>query len=143
MSVSNIVLADALATPVNHTFIPMGLNSAGEYVFVDQSQSNEIGYFQITVKIEIPAAARPGQSSSGRVRKVTIGLHEPIMEALSNNSAGFTPAPTIAYIERAMTTYYLPERGSLLDRKNLRKMNYLLQNDANIISVIENGTRLP
>ncbi|DAD52772.1 TPA_asm: coat protein [ssRNA phage SRR7976325_14] len=134
---TNIVLADALATPVNHTFIPLGRDEKGIFWFVDQSASNEIGYWKISVDISKPGLARPGESSANRVTRVKIGLHEPILEVLSNNAAGYTPAPTIAYIPRCNTEYVLHERASLQNRKDLRKMSANLLNDANIVSVVE------
>lgn len=136
---TSIALADALATPVVHTFVPMGKDAKNDiFWFVDQSQSNAIGFWRISVEIKQPEAPKTGQSSSERTYRFRIGLHEPILETLSNNSSGLTPSPTVAYIPRAFTEYILSERSSQQDRKNLRKMNYLLQNDANIIAVVEN-----
>lgn len=134
---TNIVLADALATPVNHTFIPTGRDEKDVFWFVDQSQSNEIGYWKVSVAIKKPSMPRPGETSSSRVTRIVITLHEPILETLSNNAAGYTPAPTVAYIPKASTEYVLHERSSLQNRKDIRKMNFNLQNDANIIAVVE------
>jgi len=140
---TNIVLADALATPVNHTFLPIGMDpSSDAFYFVDQSQSNEIGYWRIGVRIKAPSAPKAGESSKNRVRRIQISLEEPILEALSNNSAGYTPSPTVAYIPRANIEYVLHERCSLQNRKDLRKMSYNLLNDANIVSVVESLTYL-
>lgn len=134
---TNIVLADAQATPVNHTFLPFGRDDKDVFWFVDQSQSNEIGYWRISVEIKKPSPARPGESSATRVTRVKIGLHEPILEALSNNSAGYTPAPTIAYIPRCNVEFVLHERASLQNRKDLRKMTALLLADSNVVNVVE------
>lgn len=134
---TNIVLADAQATPVNHTFIPIGRDDKDVFWFVDQSQANEIGYWKISVEIKKPPLARPGETSAARVTRIKVSLHEPILEALSNNAAGYTPAPTIAYIPRANVEYVLHERASLQNRKDIRKMSNLLLADANIINVVE------
>lgn len=139
----NIVLADALATPVNHTFVPNGLDPVtGIYTLTDYSVTNEIGAWRVTIQVVEPKAARPGESSNNRVRRVRVGLHEPILETLSNNAAGFLPAPTVAYICRTTTEYILPERGNLQNRKDLRKMNYNLQNNALVVDVIENLSKI-
>lgn len=136
---TSIALADALGVPVTHTFVPMGKDPKSDtFWFVDQSQSNAIGFWRISVEIKQPEAPKPGQSSSERTYRFRIGLHEPILETLSNNSAGLTPSPTVAYIPRSFTEYILSERSSLQNRKDLRKMTYNLQNDANIIAVVEN-----
>lgn len=135
---TNIVLADAQATPVNHTFVPMGKDSSGAFWFVDQSQSNAIGFWRISVEIKQPDFPKVGQSAQERNYRFRIGLHEPVLETLSNNSAGLTPAPTVAYIPRVFTEYIISERASLQNRKDLRKMNSNLNADANIVAVVEN-----
>lgn len=136
---SNIVLADAQATPVDHTFIPIGLDKDGTFWFVDQAQSNAVGYWRIGIKVKAPAPARVGESSNGRTYRVNVTLSEPILETAGDSSAsGIIPAPTVAYIPRTVIEYILPERTTLLDRKNIRKMSYLLLNDAQVINFVEN-----
>lgn len=136
---SNIVLADAQATPVSHTFVPVGLDKNGVFWFEDQSQANAIGYWKISIEVTRPANAQAGTSSQGRASRVKIGLHEPILETVSNSTvSGIAPAPTVSYVMRSFTDYVLAERSALIDRKNLRKMNAGLQNDATIIACVEN-----
>jgi hypothetical protein len=138
---SNIVLADAQGTPVNHTFIPIGRDSKGIYWFEDQSQANAIGFWKVSVELVRPGTPSASQSSEGRTIRVKIGLHEPLLETVSNNTvAGIAPAPTVSYVPRAFTDYVMPERSALLDRKNLRKMNASLQADAQIIACVETLT---
>lgn len=138
MLASNIVLADALATPVNHTFVPVGLDRNGVYWFNDQSQANAIGYWRISIEVKTPPAPRAGDSASTeRAYRYKIGLHEPVLEALSNSSSGLTPAPTVAYVPRAFTEYIMAERSSLLDRQHLRKMNAGLQANAQVATLVE------
>jgi hypothetical protein len=138
---SNIVLADAQGTPVNHTFVPIGRDKNGVYWFEDQSVANAIGFWQISVDMRRPPAATAKQSSEGRSIRVQVGLHEPILETVSNDTvSGIAPAPTVSYVPRSFTEYIMPERSSLQNRKDLRKMNYLLQNDAQIIAAVETLT---
>lgn len=133
-----IVLADALATPVNHTFNPIGLDAKNQFWFVDSSAANAIGNWKISFEIVQPGMANPGESSARRVSRVKLGLHEPILETVSNSTvSGIAPAPTVAYIPRAFVEFVLPERGVLLDRRNLRKMCANLLNDVNVINVVE------
>lgn len=136
---TSIVLADAAGTPVNHTFAPTGLDDDKTFWFVDQSATNAIGYWKISVKIQQPGTPRAGESSANRTSRITVGLHEPVLETVSNSTvSGIAPAPTVAYIPRVITEFIIPERAVLLDRKNVRKMVANLMNDANIISVVEN-----
>lgn len=134
-----IVLADAQATPVNHTFTPIGKDTKNVFWFVDQSAANAIGCWKISVEILQPGLAQPGQSSARRVTRVKLGLHEPVLETVSNNTvSGIAPAPTVSYIPRSFHEYVMPERSASLDRKNLRKMSANLLADSNIINVVEN-----
>jgi hypothetical protein len=135
---TNIVLADALATPVNHTFVPVGKDDKNVFWFNDQSITNAIGFWRISVEVKTPAPAKTGDSSSGRSYRYRIGLHEPILEVVSNATVvGIAPAPTVSYIPRSFTEFLIPERASLQNRRDLRKMTSALLADANIVTVVE------
>jgi hypothetical protein len=106
--------------------------------FEDQSQASPIGYWRISVELKRPPIAKPGESSQNRVMRAVIGLHEPILENVSNSTvSGVAPAPTLSYTPRSFTEYVLPERSSLQNRKDLRKMTMNLQDDALIQAVVE------
>lgn len=135
---SNIVLADAQATPVNHTFVPIGRDKNGVYWFEDQSQANAIGFWKVAIELVKPPVAAAGQNSNGRSIRVKVGLHEPILETVSNSTvSGIAPAPTISYVPRSYTEFVLPERASLQNRKDLRKMHALLLADTQVVNVVE------
>lgn len=136
-AVANIVLADAQATPVNHTFIPLGPDPKGVWWFEDQSASAVIGYNRISVELKRPAGGMQGQNSSNRFNRVKIRIFTPKLETLGNNSAGLTPPPTVAYIPYAAIELVFPERSSLQDRKDLRKYVDNVLTDANIILLTE------
>nr|UUW21315.1 MAG: hypothetical protein [Sanya fiers-like virus 21] len=138
MALANIVLADAQATPVNHTFVPIGTDKDGVIWFEDQSQANAIGFWRISYQLKRPAPAQAGASSAKRTFRAVIGLHEPTLETVSNNTvSGIAPAPTIAYTARSFTEYVMPERSSLQNRKDLRKMTYNLQNESQLVALVE------
>lgn len=138
MAASNIVLADALATPVNHTFVPLGPDSDGTFWFEDQSQASAVGFWRISYQLKRPKPGMAGTSAS-RTYRAVIGLHEPVLETVSNNTvSGIAPAPTISYVPRAFAEYVMPERASLQNRKDLRKMMYNLQNESQLIQLVEN-----
>lgn len=137
MSAINIVLADAQGTPVNHTFVPVGF-VGDTYWWEDQSAASAIGNWKISLKIQRPASANAGQNSAQRVYRVTIGLHEPILETLGTSTiSGIPAAPTVSYVDRIISEYVMPERSTLQNRKDLRKMNYNLQNEAQMIAAVE------
>nr|QDH86648.1 MAG: hypothetical protein H2BulkLitter11460_000003 [Leviviridae sp.] len=136
---SNIVLADAQATPVNHTFVPVGRDKNGVYWFEDQSQANAIGYWKISVDLQKPPVPTAKQSSEGRTVRVRIGLHEPQLETVSNATvSGIAPAPTVSYVLRTFIEAVMPERSTLQNRKDLRKMAAGVLADTQILGVFEN-----
>jgi hypothetical protein len=138
---SNIVLADAQATPANHTFVPIGKDKANVFWFEDQSAANSIGNWRVSVEVTRPAVPTAKQNSEGRTIRYKVGLHEPILEALSNNTAsGISPAPTVSYVSRSFHEFVLPERATLQNRKDLRKMSAGLLADPQIATAIENTT---
>lgn len=137
---TNIVLADAQATPVNHTFVPVG-RIGDLFWFEDQSQANAIGFWKISIQSTRPPGAVTGSSSKDRTFRVKLGLHEPVLETLSNSTiSGILPAPTVSYIPRGFVEFVLPERASLQNRKDIRKMLGLLCSDTQVIAAVENLT---
>lgn len=138
---ANIVLADALATPVNHTFIPIGKDKDGVFWFEDQSQASPAGYWRVSIQLKRPVALKAGQNSNGRQYRAVIGLHEPILEVVSNSTvSGIIPAPVVSYIPRNFNESVIPERSTLQNRKDLRKMSMNLLGNALVVDVLENLT---
>lgn len=139
MQAINIVLADAQATPVDHTFIPIGRDSNGVFWFEDQSASNSIGFWRIS--IETKRAPISSGVASGTYR-TKIGLHQPVLETLGTNSAGLIPSPTVAYAARAFLEVIDPARSNLQNRKDQAKMIGLLAQNATILAILQNHEEL-
>lgn len=138
---ANIVIADAQATPVNHTYVPIGpdVKDPSIFWFEDQSQASAIGFWRISAQLKRPAPARQGQSSQQRTIRAIIGLHQPVLETVSNSTvSGITPAPTLAYVPRTICEFIIPERSTLLNRKDARKMMSLLLADSQVVALVEN-----
>ncbi|UUW21425.1 MAG: hypothetical protein [Sanya fiers-like virus 54] len=134
---TNIVLADAQATPVNHTFQPAGFDAKGVFTFVDRSSDNAVGNWLIRVDVRQPVGAASG------TYRYKIELHEPVLEVLGDaNAAGYKAAPSVAYTPRVFVEFVLPDRTAVLDRKNIRKMAAGLLNDSQIASIVENLTNV-
>lgn len=119
--IANIVLNDAQATPVAHTFAP-ALTPQGEAVWEDRSSGFYIGYNKLTMKVQ-----RPGPGATGtRNLKLMLKVETPKLENTTNSTiSGIAPAPTVSYRPVAELVVTMPERSSLQDRKDLQK--YLLQ----------------
>jgi hypothetical protein len=141
MAASNIVLADAQGTPVNHTFVPLGPTPDGVFWWEDQSQASPVGFWRISEELKRPPLPKAGESSLNRTYRVKIGLHEPQLENITNNTvSGIAPAPTLSYVPRGFVEFVLPERASLQNRKDLRKMLALLLAEAQTTALAENLT---
>jgi len=138
MAAVNIVLADAQGTPVNHTFIPLGPDKNGVFLFEDQSQASPIGFWRISLQLKRPDSVSAGANSDKRTYRAMIGLHEPVLENITNNTvSGIAPAPTISYVPRCFVEFVIPERASLQNRKDLRKMVTLLLAEAQTLAMVE------
>lgn len=138
---TNITIADAGSSPVDHVFIPMGADPNGTFWWVDQSHSNALGYWKIGVSLRRPQQAAPGTSSADRNYVAKIQLLEPVLANVTNSTVtGVEPAPVLAYVPRSYHEFYLPERGGSLDRANISKMSALLLAEPQIKTVIEQLT---
>jgi hypothetical protein len=137
-TVSNIVLDDAQATPVSHTFNPLGFDSNGVMWWEDRSLPTPDGYWRISAQlVRTPPPTNGVMASANRVNRVKVGLHKPILEVVGINSAGYQTAPTVAYVDRSLEEFIFSSRDTLQDRKDLRKMKANLLANAGFITFIE------
>lgn len=135
---ANIVLNDALATPVAHTFIPLGPDANGVWWFEDQSGASPLGYNRISMSVVRPLTSAQGESSEKRMSRVKVGVHTPKLENTTNSTvSGVAPAPTISYTLRCNVEYITPERAALQDRKDIRKFVQFLMADTAIVNAVE------
>lgn len=137
-AVANIVLNDAQATPVAHTFIPLGPDTSGTWWFEDQSASTPIGYGRISLQLVRPKTASSGQNAGDRTSRIKIGVHTPKLETVATNDGGLTPPPTVAYVPRCLIEFIISDRSSLQDRKDLRKYVDYLMAEAQVTNMVEN-----
>lgn len=137
---TSIVVADAQATPVNHTFVPIGLDQNDTYWWSDQSASNALGYWRIGVSLRRPQdSVKQGTTASNRNYVAKIQIVEPVLANVTNSTVtGVQPAPTLAYVPRSYHEFILPEWSAVLDRQNLSKMSPLILQNAQIKAVLEN-----
>lgn len=135
---ANIVLNDALATPVAHTFVPLGPDQNGVWWFEDQSGASPIGYNRISLSLTRPLTSGAGENSDKRMARCKIGLHTPKLENTTNSTvSGVAPAPTISYTPRVNIEFMLPERSALQDRKDIRKYAQFLLADNSVVNAVE------
>lgn len=133
---SNIVINDGAASPVAHTFTPIGKDDKGVMWFeqttpapVNPLGAKRIGYRQN--RVMDPKGQLTGKS------KVVLTVYVPTLETLGNNSAGITPPPTVAYIEESRHEFTLPERSVKQERKDIRSLAMNLLSNAQIVSAVD------
>lgn len=115
-AISNIVINDAQATPVAHTFAPAKTMS-DMALLEDRAVGVYIGFNKLTFALTRPNG--PSQQAT-RNLKLSIKIETPKMEVVSNNTlVGIAPAPTVSYRPVAEVMFTFPERCSLQDRKDL------------------------
>lgn len=135
--IANIVINDGAATPVAHTFVPIGKDENGVFWFEQATPAvanplaaKRIGYKQTRVL---------GDSSKQAVgmSKVSYTIHLPTLETVGNNSQGFTPPSTLAYRELARVEFMLAERSTAQERKDTRVLSLNLLGHAMAIANVD------
>lgn len=135
---TNIVLADAQATPVNHTFVPVGPRKDGFFMFEDQSASSPVGYNTVEVRMRrIVSPTRGKRAAEASNTRIDLRVKTPKLETLGTNSAGFVPSPTVAYVPTVDLSIVISDRAAALDRKDLRKYIWSLLDNAQIKGMVE------
>lgn len=119
---ASIWLDNGEAVPVNHHFDPNTLTGTVS-TFADRSGGISVGYPNITIMTSVP-------SKTSRLYKVRAKIVLPVLETVTASTYnGITPAPTKAYDLTAVAEFFLPERATLAQRKDIRAfMSNLLAN---------------
>lgn len=118
---ANIVINDGAGSPVSHTFAPIGFD-ANRVLWFEQIlpvPANGLAAKRIGYKQE-RGIVDGREKSLTASSKVSYTLHVPTLETLSNNSAGITPPPQLAYREVARVSFELAERSTEQERKDTR-----------------------
>lgn len=129
-AIAAIVLPDAAATPVNHTFSPVTIvNEVAKWA--DRSGGISVGFPVITHSLRQP-------NKTSRSYKAQIKLVLPVLEITSpSTGTGIQPAPTKGYDLVANLEFVMPERSTLQQRKDLLKFVQGLLSSVPIVATIE------
>lgn len=135
-AISNIVIDDAAATPVAHTFKPslqglIGRDSVAEFEDREVNDGISVGFYKVHMTMSRPLPQRKSY-------RVNLKLSTPVLENVTNSTVtGIAPAPTIAYIPLFQLDAVIPERSTLQSRKNIRKMFSELLEEPQVIAALE------
>lgn len=141
-TLASITINDGQATPVAHTFVPLGpVGQDATALLLDKTGGIAIGYPKLQYSLRAPLnKVNAGLASKAdRVYRARIKIDLPTMESTSAaTGTGIPPAPTVAYIHTVDCTFTLPERGTLAERKNLRAFIRNFLADTVAANLIEN-----
>lgn len=114
-AMTNILVKDDAATPVEHTFVPVTDTPAP--IWRDSVANLS---FEGQATVTVVANERQKNGTYRRVLKVEI----PVMETLgaSGTSAGYVASQKVAYRETLLVTQYSDGRSTAADRANGLKM---------------------
>lgn len=116
---ANLVAFDGAATPVTHTLVPMGslvlANATKESEWAERLPGVPFDA-QVTVKTR----KRKLKDNS---EQVSLSVTVPVMESIAgNNAAGYTAAPTIAFVDKIVVTGYFSPRSAATNRRLARQL---------------------
>lgn len=133
-TIANIILNDALGTPVAHTFAP-ARTMADKAWFEDRAVGIYNGYGKLYLGLTRPTGP---SNVANRNIKINMRLETPVLEVVSNSTvSGISPAPTVAYRPWINVEACFPERCQVIDRRNLQKYWLQLASNAFITDVFE------
>lgn len=107
-----IVLTDAAATPVNHSYFPV--KSDGDKLsWIDRTQAIAVGQNRLSLVQRLA-------SKNAETNKLSWRLETPVLAQTSpSTGTGIQPAPTVAYTNLVSLEFVLHQRATLQERKDL------------------------
>lgn len=132
-NITTIVVADAAATPVNHTFSPVKVD--GDTAFLlEKSATSSLGYWPLTLQQRAPLA---GQTE--KIYRSKISLAIPVVY---NETVNGITRPTLGYTLRFNGEFVIPADSVLQNRKDMRKLVVGILNDSSFVDMVENQNNL-
>lgn len=130
---TTIVVPDAAATPVNHTFSPARIDG-DTATWLEKSSGISSGYWSMVDTLRAPLA---GQTD--KLYRYTKKLAIPVTTVETINGVSRT---TVLYIMRGNVELVIPADATLQNRKDLRKLLVGSLNDATCIDQVENQNNM-
>jgi len=117
-AISNITVFDGAATPVSHTLVAESVTKErGKVVAVWREKIATLPqYANVTLTMSM-------EKTKSGVYMLEERLEVPVMESVSGqNSAGYTAAPKVAYVDTQVIRGMFHERGSPTGRRLCRQL---------------------
>lgn len=117
-TIANIVAFDGAATPVSHTFVADSVTRVGKDVIASYKEATALVPDDAQGRVMVKRT----KLGSG-VNRVSVRVELPVMEAVSGqNSAGYTAAPKVAYVDTVEVVGYYSPRSSIAGRRAVRQL---------------------
>jgi hypothetical protein len=131
-AIGNVTINDGAATPVAHTFAPAGISGLVAS-YADRSGGIPVGYNSLDLSLRAPSS-----QSREKMYLATVRIKTPILDVTSPSTAtGIQPAPSVGYTPIAELKFWLPERSTLQNRKDLRAFAKNIMADATVTALVE------
>ena len=128
-AIANIVVPDAAATPVNHTFVPSKVDG-DTALYLEKSVNAGIGFWPLSVTQRAPLA---GQQE--KLYRTTVKLAIPVT---TDETINGVVRKTLLFTMRGSVEFVIPETATLQNRKDLRKLLAGILGDVQVIDNNEN-----
>lgn len=117
-AMANIVVFDGAATPVSHTLVPISVTREKNTVVAEYREQ----LASLPVEAQVRATITKSVLSGGVIRTQS-RFEVPVMEAIgSQNAAGYTAAPKVAYVDTTDLVTYAHPRSTLTGRRLCRML---------------------
>lgn len=116
---ANITVYDGAATPVSHTLVGEGIERMADGSLVARWKES-LAAVPDYAQIRITMTKRKLKSG---VYRLSVRGEVPVMEAVgSQNSAGYTSPPKVAYVDTVDVTCFFHERSVVAGRRLVRQL---------------------
>jgi len=120
-NIANIVVFDGAATPVSHTLVPVDVSKDSKTGAIVALWRENVA--SLPTYAQVSATARLTKSRRSGVWNVDFRVEVPVMESISGqNSAGYTAAPKVAYVDTTGIYGHYHERSTLAGRRLSRQL---------------------
>lgn len=136
-AIANIVAYDGQSTPVSHTFVAASVARKDNDVIATYKEATagvpEEAQGRVTIKLS--------KLGSG-VNRASVRVEIPVMESISGvNSAGYTAAPKVAYVDTVEVTGFYHSRSVIANRRSVRQLAVNIM--GNVITSVAAATTGP
>lgn len=120
-NIANIVVYDGAVPPVAHTLVPVDVSRDPKTGAIEALWREQVAslptYAQVTARARLTKNRRSG------IWNVDFRIEVPVMESVSgSNSAGYTAAPKVAYVDTTGLYGHYHERGTIAGRRLSRQI---------------------